>query len=44
MIDRRRKQHLYNEKEVSKRWNYEEAIKRPYFHVKPLEVPLSHIP
>ncbi|XP_069114991.1 pre-mRNA-processing factor 39-like isoform X1 [Argopecten irradians] len=25
------------EEEVSKRWNYEEAIKRPYFHVKPLE-------
>lgn len=25
------------EDEVSKRWNFEEAIKRPYFHVKPLE-------
>ncbi|KAE8586435.1 hypothetical protein XENTR_v10021670 [Xenopus tropicalis] len=26
-----------NEHEVSKRWNFEEGIKRPYFHVKPLE-------
>ncbi|XP_045164051.2 pre-mRNA-processing factor 39-like [Mercenaria mercenaria] len=26
-----------NEEEVSKRWAYEEGIKRPYFHVKPLE-------
>ncbi|XP_063001860.1 pre-mRNA-processing factor 39-like isoform X2 [Elgaria multicarinata webbii] len=26
-----------NEAEVSKRWNFEEGIKRPYFHVKPLE-------
>ncbi|XP_050406235.1 pre-mRNA-processing factor 39, partial [Patella vulgata] len=26
-----------NENEVSKRWGYEEAIRRPYFHVKPLE-------
>ena len=23
--------------EVRKRWQYEDAIKRPYFHVKPLE-------
>lgn len=23
--------------EIKKRWKYEEAIKRPYFHVKPLE-------
>lgn len=37
IIDKRRKAHLFNEQEVSKRWNYEEAIKRPYFHVKPLE-------
>lgn len=56
IIDKRRKVHLFNEQEVSKRWNYEEAvssalphcwasdervavieIKRPYFHVKPLE-------
>ncbi|XP_032727093.1 pre-mRNA-processing factor 39 isoform X2 [Lontra canadensis] len=27
----------YNEHEVSKRWTFEEGIKRPYFHVKPLE-------
>ncbi|NXE98520.1 PRP39 factor, partial [Menura novaehollandiae] len=27
----------HNEHEVSKRWTFEEAIKRPYFHVKPLE-------
>ncbi|XP_041428081.1 pre-mRNA-processing factor 39 isoform X1 [Xenopus laevis] len=26
-----------NEHEVSKIWNFEEEIKRPYFHVKPLE-------
>ena len=26
-----------NEMEVSKRWTFEEGIKRPYFHVKPLE-------
>lgn len=26
-----------NEDEVRKRWSFEEAIKRPYFHVKPLE-------
>ena len=25
------------ELEVSKRWAFEEGIKRPYFHVKPLE-------
>ncbi|XP_032992272.1 pre-mRNA-processing factor 39-like [Lacerta agilis] len=33
------RQHMYtqNESEVSKRWNFEEGIKRPYFHVKPLE-------
>ncbi|KAK5853161.1 hypothetical protein PBY51_006976 [Eleginops maclovinus] len=27
----------HNEHEVSKRWAFEEAIKRPYFHVKSLE-------
>ncbi|XP_036406450.1 pre-mRNA-processing factor 39-like [Megalops cyprinoides] len=27
----------YNEHEVSKRWTFEEGIKRPYFHVKALE-------
>jgi len=26
-----------NEAEVGKRWTYEETIRRPYFHVKPLE-------
>ncbi|KAK7104119.1 pre-mRNA-processing factor 39-like [Littorina saxatilis] len=26
-----------NENEVSKRWAFEEGIRRPYFHVKPLE-------
>ncbi|UYV80457.1 PRPF39 [Cordylochernes scorpioides] len=26
-----------NEEEVQKRWTFEEGIKRPYFHVKPLE-------
>ncbi|XP_078516898.1 uncharacterized protein LOC144781776 [Lissotriton helveticus] len=26
-----------NEAEVSRRWTFEEAIRRPYFHVKPLE-------
>lgn len=28
-----------NETEVRKRWNYEDAIKRPYFHVKSLDRP-----
>ncbi|XP_066845427.1 LOW QUALITY PROTEIN: pre-mRNA-processing factor 39-like [Anser cygnoides] len=27
----------HNEAEVGKRWAFEEGIKRPYFHVKPLE-------
>ncbi|KAJ8288795.1 hypothetical protein COCON_G00014540 [Conger conger] len=33
------RQEVYNlnEHEVSKRWTFEEGIKRPYFHVKPLE-------
>ncbi|XP_064407804.1 pre-mRNA-processing factor 39 isoform X2 [Latimeria chalumnae] len=26
-----------NEQQVSLRWNFEEGIKRPYFHVRPLE-------
>ncbi|KAM9376534.1 pre-mRNA-processing factor 39 [Pholidichthys leucotaenia] len=26
-----------NEEEVRNRWNFEDAIKRPYFHVKPLD-------
>ncbi|XP_069014620.1 pre-mRNA-processing factor 39 isoform X2 [Embiotoca jacksoni] len=29
----------HNEHEVSKRWAFEEGIKRPYFHVKALEKP-----
>jgi len=32
-----RELHKENEKQVSLRWTFEEAIKRPYFHVKPLE-------
>ncbi|XP_037085109.1 pre-mRNA-processing factor 39-like isoform X2 [Pollicipes pollicipes] len=32
-----RQLHMGTEKQVSLRWNYEELIKRPYFHVKPLE-------
>lgn len=37
ILERRRKKHLLNEQEVSRRWTFEENIKRPYFHVKPLE-------
>lgn len=37
VLDKRRKVHLKTESQVSKRWSFEEAIKRPYFHVKPLE-------
>ncbi|XP_030621363.1 pre-mRNA-processing factor 39 [Chanos chanos] len=33
----REKIYQQNEAEVRKRWNYEDAIKRPYFHVKPLD-------
>lgn len=29
--------HDANKTEVNKRWVFEDAIKRPYFHVKPLE-------
>ena len=29
--------HQQNEEEVKKRWHFEDSIKRPYFHVKPLE-------
>ncbi|CAH1793220.1 unnamed protein product [Owenia fusiformis] len=29
--------HKTTEEEVSKRWQFEEGIRRPYFHVKPLE-------
>ncbi|XP_071545465.1 uncharacterized protein [Panulirus ornatus] len=31
------KTHEKNEEEVDKRWKFEEKIKRPYFHVKPLD-------
>ncbi|XP_041035835.1 pre-mRNA-processing factor 39-like [Carcharodon carcharias] len=37
LVATRHEMYLLNEEEVSKRWNFEEAIKRPYFHVKPLE-------
>ncbi|XP_067894957.1 pre-mRNA-processing factor 39 isoform X1 [Heterodontus francisci] len=37
IIEIRQETHLHNENEVSRRWTFEEGIKRPYFHVKPLE-------
>ncbi|XP_071038193.1 pre-mRNA-processing factor 39 isoform X2 [Parasteatoda tepidariorum] len=37
IIERRKTLYKKNEIEVGKRWSFEEAIKRPYFHVKPLE-------
>ncbi|XP_069501064.1 uncharacterized protein [Ambystoma mexicanum] len=37
IISLREQMYKQNEAEVSKRWTFEEAIKRPYFHVKPLE-------
>ncbi|KAH7720376.1 pre-mRNA-processing factor 39 [Aphelenchoides avenae] len=37
IIQRRHKRYMDNEREVSKRWLFESAVKRPYFHVKPLE-------
>uniref|UniRef100_A0A8C7EHI0 Pre-mRNA-processing factor 39 n=1 Tax=Nothoprocta perdicaria TaxID=30464 RepID=A0A8C7EHI0_NOTPE len=37
VISMRQQIHAQNEAEVGKRWNFEEGIKRPYFHVKPLE-------
>ncbi|XP_061462610.1 pre-mRNA-processing factor 39-like isoform X3 [Rhineura floridana] len=37
VISLRQQIYTQNENEVSKRWNFEEGIKRPYFHVKPLE-------
>lgn len=36
-ISIRKKIHKANVVQVSQRWVYEEGIKRPYFHVKPLE-------
>lgn len=37
VISARQKVYTTLEEEVRKRWPFEEAIKRPYFHVKPLE-------
>ncbi|XP_072519578.1 pre-mRNA-processing factor 39 [Salminus brasiliensis] len=37
LLASREEVYLQNESEVRKRWNYEDAIKRPYFHVKPLD-------
>jgi len=37
IIELRRVVHKANEEEVSKRWTFEEGVRRPYFHVKPLE-------
>ncbi|GIY57146.1 hypothetical protein CDAR_466801 [Caerostris darwini] len=37
IIEKRKMLHEKNEIEVGKRWSFEEAIKRPYFHVKTLE-------
>lgn len=35
--ERRQVFHSKTEKEITERWSFEEGIKRPYFHVKPLE-------
>ncbi|XP_033218566.1 pre-mRNA-processing factor 39-like isoform X2 [Belonocnema kinseyi] len=37
IISSRRKMHKANVNSVAARWSFEEGIKRPYFHVKPLE-------
>ncbi|CAH2045350.1 unnamed protein product, partial [Iphiclides podalirius] len=37
VIAARRKVHKTTGEEVAARWTFEEGIKRPYFHVKPLE-------
>ncbi|XP_070843115.1 pre-mRNA-processing factor 39 isoform X2 [Chaetodon trifascialis] len=37
VIEARQEVFNHNEQEVSKRWAFEEGIKRPYFHVKALE-------
>ncbi|KAM9355390.1 pre-mRNA-processing factor 39 isoform 2-T2 [Pholidichthys leucotaenia] len=37
VIEARQELFNHNEHEVSKRWAFEEGIKRPYFHVKALE-------
>lgn len=36
-LSSRRKIHKHNVAAVTARWTFEEGIKRPYFHVKPLE-------
>ncbi|KAM4621804.1 pre-mRNA-processing factor 39 isoform 1-T1 [Polymixia lowei] len=37
VLSGRDKVYQQNEGEVRKRWHFEDAIKRPYFHVKPLD-------
>lgn len=37
VIESRRTLYKETEKEASKRWTFEENIRRPYFHVRPLE-------
>ncbi|XP_064490034.1 pre-mRNA-processing factor 39-like isoform X2 [Ornithodoros turicata] len=37
VVEKRRSLFKANEEEVGRRWAFEEGIKRPYFHVKPLE-------
>lgn len=37
VIGARKKIHEATVQEVTNRWTFEEAVKRPYFHVKPLE-------
>ncbi|XP_036398685.1 pre-mRNA-processing factor 39-like [Megalops cyprinoides] len=37
VMEARQEVFSHNEHEVSKRWTFEEGIKRPYFHVKALE-------
>ncbi|XP_068181965.1 pre-mRNA-processing factor 39 isoform X2 [Antennarius striatus] len=37
VLIRRDKVYQHNEGEVRNRWHFEDAIKRPYFHVKPLD-------
>lgn len=37
IISAREKVHQSTSDEVKQRWSFEDAIKRPYFHVKPLE-------
>uniref|UniRef100_UPI003AAD2698 pre-mRNA-processing factor 39 n=1 Tax=Centroberyx gerrardi TaxID=166262 RepID=UPI003AAD2698 len=37
VLVRRDKVYQQNEGEVRKRWHFEDGIKRPYFHVKPLD-------